>query len=281
MLCSGSLRSGSLQFVMVAMVCVLRAYALSSTVCLVFMDVAVVVWCSTSADALTAAAPVAAWLVSAVVVAVNMTYCCACVLFVLSCSPSPSSPSPSSPCSSRSGGDDSLMQALCQFDAGKELAWDPVAADLANLDAAVAAATGAAPSCQMDMQQQIEGVQLGGKRSSHSSLGAGSSLFSPDSVMAAMEAGGVVGAAVCARTVQTEQAQVAAAQQDTRESQQGRGRSSSSVRLGSGVRMQPVPITGEGMTANTAARFVRPVSPGARRSSDNLLLLAHGSVSGR
>lgn len=155
-----------------------------------------------------------------------------------------------------------------------------MAADLANLDAAVAAATGAAPSCQMDMQQQIEGVQLGGKRSSHSSLGAGSSLLSPDSVMAAMEAGGVVGAAVCARTVETEQAQVAAAQQDTRESQQGRGRSSS-VRFGSGVRMQPVPITGEGLTANTAARFVRPVSPGARRSSDNLLLLAHGSVSGR
>lgn len=42
--------------VMVAMVYVLRAYALSNTVCLVVMDVAVVLWCSTSADALSRAA---------------------------------------------------------------------------------------------------------------------------------------------------------------------------------------------------------------------------------
>jgi hypothetical protein len=137
------------------------------------------------------------------------------------------------------------MQALGKFDAGEELAWDPVAAKLANLDAAVAASSGAAPS---------------GK--------------------AAMDAGGVARAAVSSRSVQTLQGHVAAAQHGKRVLQQGGG-GSSSVSIGGGLRMPPVPISGEGLTATTASRFVRPPSPGARRSSDSLLLLARGSLSGR
>lgn len=54
----------------------------------------------------------------------------------------------------------------------------------------------------------------------------------------------------------------------------------SSISIGSRSRLLPVPSTSGGLTANTAVQFMRPPSPGARRSFNSLSMLPPG-FSGR
>jgi hypothetical protein len=56
---------------------------------------------------------------------------------------------------------------------------------------------------------------------------------------------------------------------------------SSNSSLGGRSRLLPVPSAPAGLKANTTVQFVRPLSSGARRSSDSLSMLPPGLFSGR